>query len=573
MASHRPGAMPVPVIILKEGTEDSQGTGQIVSNINACEVVVDVLRTTLGPRGMDKLIRGSDGRVTISNDGATILRLLNVVHPAARLLVEVARSQDEEVGDGTTTVVLLAGELLRQAKAFIEDGVHPHTLIRTYRAAGRLAAQRIQQVQVDVAALRTVGDTEAAAAEYQRTLERCASTALNSKLIARHKHFFAGMAVEAVRTLDAELDLSMVGIKKVGGGSITDSFLVPGVGFKKTFSYAGFEQQPKKILDPRVMLLNIELELKSEKENAEVRIASTDEYQRVVDAEWNIIYEKLDAIAASGAQVVLSRLAIGDLATQYFADRHIFCAGRVPDADMQRVAKAVGAAVQTTLTQLQADKALGTCACFEERQVGAERFNFFTGCPHARSATVVLRGGSEQFLEEAERSLHDALMIVRRTIKFPALVAGGGAIEMELSRYLREHSRRLHGAGQLIMAAYARALETIPRALCENAGLDATDVLNRLRAQHATDERALWCGVDLETGDIGDCWAAHVWEPALVRRNALAAATEAACVILSVDETLKAETNENDGGGGGGMAGAGGMPRTTGRRRPGRGGV
>jgi T-complex protein 1 subunit eta len=545
-----------PIIILKDDVDASQGIGQIISNINACEQVVDVLRSTLGPRGMDKLIQGSDGKVTISNDGATILRVLEIVHPAARLLADIAKSQDEEVGDGTTSVVLLSGELLRQAKSFLEEGVHPRVIVNAYRKAHQLIAERLQQIAVDVApqlaALRD--STRTSEAEAARsTLRRCASTALNSKLIAQYREFFAAIAVDAVLALDADLDLEMIGVKKVHGGSVSDSCLIPGVGFKKTFSYAGFEQQPKKIHQPKILLLNLELELKSEKENAEVRVQSAAAYQQIVDAEWNIIYEKLEKIVATGARVVLSRLAIGDLATQYFADREIFCAGRVPDADLQRVARAVGARVQTTAHNMRIEESLGYCECFEERQVGAERFNFFTGCKEAQSATILLRGGSEQFLDETERSLHDAIMIVRRTLKYPHLVAGGGAVEMELSKFLREYSRRIQGKAQLLIAAYAKALETIPRTLCENAGFDPTDLLNKLRAKHATSEENQWVGANLETGEPHDCWENYIWEPALIRTNAFAAATEAACTILSVDETLKTETSDR----GDGMAGPG----------------
>lgn len=541
-----------PIIILKDDVDASQGIGQIISNINACEQVVEVLHSTLGPRGMDKLIQGSDGKVTISNDGATILRVLEVVHPAARLLADIAKSQDEEVGDGTTSVVLLAGELLRQAKGFLEDGVHPRVIIYAYREAHRMISERLKQIAVDVSGQLKVlrADPERVSTEEREAaralLQRCAGTALNSKLIAQYREFFAGIAVDAVLALDDDLDLDMIGVKKVNGGSVTDSCLVAGVGFKKTFSYAGFEQQPKKIHQPKILLLNLELELKSEKENAEVRVQSAAAYQQIVDAEWNIIYEKLEKIVATGARVVLSRLAIGDLATQYFADRGVFCAGRVPDADLQRVARAVGARVQTTVHDMRVEEALGTCEWFEERQVGAERFNFFTGCKEARSATILLRGGSEQFLDETERSLHDAIMIVRRTLKYPELVAGGGAVEMELSKFLRERSRHIQGKAQLLLAAYGKALETIPRTLCENAGFDATDLLNKLRAKHATSDENLWFGANLETGEPQDCWQNYVWEPVLIRANAFASATEAACTILSIDETLKTETSDKN---------------------------
>eukprot|EP00877_Chromochloris_zofingiensis_P005140 jgi/Chrzof1/14627/Cz09g09290.t1 len=518
---------------------------------------------------MDKLIHDDKGNVTISNDGATIMKLLDVVHPAAKTLVDVSLAQDAEVGDGTTTVVILAGEFLKEAKPFVEEGVHPRSIIKSYRLAAQLAVNQVKELAVSL---------EGKSAEEKRELLiKCASTSLNSKLVSGEKDFFAEMVVEAVSRLDpATLDLKMIGIKKVIGGGLRDSFLVDGVAFKKTFSYAGFEQQPKSFQDPKILLLNIELELKSEKENAEIRLDDPAQYQSIVDAEWNIIYDKLAKCVDSGAQIVLSRLAIGDLATQYFADRGIFCAGRVADEDLQRVAKASGAKVQTTVNDLS-PSVLGTCAKFEEKQVGAERYNLFTGCPMAKTATLVLRGGSEQFIDEADRSLHDAIMIVRRALKHASVVPGGGAVDMEVSRALREHARTIPGKSQLFINSFAKAMEVIPRQLCDNAGFDATDVLNKLRQKHALpDGQGKNMGVDVNTGGVVNAFDAFVWEPALVKINAIQSAAEAACLILSVDETVRNPKSEAPDGqnmanamaGRGGGRGRGRMPgRGRGMRR------
>ena len=467
------------IILLKDGTDTSQGKGQLISNINACQAVADVVRTTLGPRGMDKLIHDG-GAATISNDGAEIVKLLDIVHPAAKSMVDIARSQDAQVGDGTTTVVLLAAEFLKQSKSFIEEGMHPMVIIRGYRRACAMAVAKIREMQVEIA--------DDSLATKRDMLEKCAKTALNSKLIARNKDFFAKMIVDAVLCLDDAQNLNMIGVKKVQGGSTTDSFLVRGVAFKKTFAYAGFEQQPKRIENPKVLLLNVELELKSEKENAEIRITDPAKYQSIVDAEWQIIYDKLDQCVDSGAKVILSRLPIGDLATQvrtffrsllpwidpridscitaergaatvcavfvtravaraqcshysfpalssasssssfttshlfsaspsvqYFADRQIFCAGRVPTSDLQRVATATAARIVTTTNGIT-EEVLGSCGLFEENQIGRERYNFFTECVDSQTATFVLRGGAEQFLAESERSVHDAIMIVKRAV-------------------------------------------------------------------------------------------------------------------------------------------------------------
>eukprot|EP01136_Pigoraptor_vietnamica_P045497 Opistho-1_new@23523 len=530
MAAPMPMMQP-QIILLKEGTDTSQGKPQLISNINACQAVVDTVRTTLGPRGMDKLVVDQGGRVTISNDGATIMKLLDIVHPAAKTLVDIAKSQDAEVGDGTTSVVMLAGEFLKEAKPFVEESVHPQTIIRSFRLATSLAVSKIREISVKI----NMQD----AAERRSLLEKCASTAMNSKLIAHQKDFFSKMVVDAVMLLDEDLPLNMIGTKRVQGGALEDSLLVAGVAFKKTFSYAGFEMQPKKYIDPKIALLNIELELKAERENAEIRVDSVQDYQSIVDAEWQILYSKLEKIHQSGAKVVLSKLPIGDVATQFFADRDIFCAGRVPEDDLKRTMKACGGAIQTSVNGLSGD-VLGTCALFEERQIGGERYNLFTGCPAAKTCTLIIRGGAEQFIAETERSLHDAIMIVRRAVKNDSVVAGGGAIEMELSKYLREYSRTIAGKSQLIIGAFAKALEVIPRQLCDNAGFDSTNVLNKLRHKHAQkDGSGRWFGVDVLNEDIADNYLATVWEPALVKINAITAASEAACLILSVDETVK----------------------------------
>ncbi len=494
---------------------------------------------------MDKLI--FDGRkVTISNDGATIMRLLDIAHPAAKTLVDISMSQDAEVGDGTTSVVLLAGSILKAIKPFVEEGVHPQIIIRNVRAASKLAVQKVVDLSVpyDI-------DTK----EGEEMLLKCASTSLNSKLISGHQDLFSPMIVKAVKNLYANDALdeikSLIAIKKIPGGDVRSSFLVQGVAFKKTFSYAGFEQMTKQFTNPKILLLNVELELKSEKENAEVRITDPSEYQSIVDAEWQVIYDKLDACVKCGANIVLSKLPIGDLATQYFADRGLFCAGRVEDADLKRVAKATGGAIQTTTNGLY-DGVLGNCGKFEERQVGDERFNVFEDCPQNLTSTMVLRGGSEQFIAESERSIHDALMVVKRCLKSTAVVAGGGAVEMEVAKYLKQHALTIEGKGQLIISAFAKALEVVPQQLCDNAGFDATDILSALRRKHTVDsESGKWFGVDIANGFICDTFESGVWEPSDNKRNSLGAAAEAACVILSIDETVVNPRSQDPGAAGG----------------------
>jgi len=322
------------------------------------------------------------------------------------------------------------------------------------------------------------------------------------------------VVVDAVLSLDQDdLNEKLIGMKKITGGALQDSLFIDGVAFKKTFSYAGFEQQPKSFKNPKIVCLNVELELKAEKDNAEVRVDQVSEYQAIVDAEWQIIYNKMEALYNTGAKVVLSRLPIGDLATQYFADRDVFCAGRVAADDLERVCQATGAQTQSTCTDIQ-ESHLGSCGLFEERQIGGERFNLFSQCPEAKTCTLVLRGGAEQFIAEVERSLHDD----------------------------RFADKNVPHKQQAIVKAFAKALEIIPRQLCDNAGFDATDILNRLRVEHRKGN--IWAGVDFDNEGVRNNMEAFVWEPSLVKVNAIQAAVEAACLILSVDETIKNEESQ-----------------------------
>lgn len=527
------------IVVLKEGTDSSQGKGQIINNINACVAIQETLKPTLGPFGSDILIVSSNSKTTISNDGATILKLLDIVHPAAKMLVDISRAQDAEVGDGTTSVTILAGEFLKESKSFIEDGISSHLITKGLRKASELAVKRIDELAIEI----KKGDN----AEFRQLLEKCAKTAMSSKLISKNSDFFTKMVVDAVLSLDSEdLDEKLIGIKKVPGGSMEDSLFIDGVAFKKTFSYAGFEQQPKKFTNAKILNLNVELELKAEKDNAEVRVEQVQDYQDIVDAEWQIIFNKLESIEKTGANIVLSKLPIGDLATQYFADRNIFCAGRVTNEDMDRVIKAVGGSIQSTTTNITSED-LGECEIFEEVQIGSERYNIFKGCPQTKTCTLILRGGAEQVIAEVERSLHDAIMIVKRAVKHNKIVAGGGAIEMELSKYLRDYAKTIAGKQQLIIAAFAKALEIIPRQLCENAGFDGVELLNILRSTHAKGET--WYGIDFQKESVGNNMKNFIWEPALVKTNAIQSATEAATLLLSVDETIKNEDDQQQGGG------------------------
>ncbi|OIR58164.1 MAG: T-complex protein 1 subunit eta [Amphiamblys sp. WSBS2006] len=519
------------IILLREGADVSQGRAQILANIDACLEVVGTVKTTLGPRGRDKLFVDDRGAMTISNDGATIMARLEVEHPCAKLLVDISKAQDAETGDGTTTVVVLSGELLKELGELLRSGASPNMLIGGLQEVAPVVLGEIEAIETQT--------RKAIDREKDTFLLRCAETALNSKLVYSQKEFFARMVVDAVSFLGPKLSEKMVGVKHVSGGVLQDTQLVHGVAFKKTFSYAGFEQQPKRIEAPKILCLKTELELKSEYENAEVRVETVADYQNIVDAEWEMIFGRLRKIEDSGANVVLSSLPVGDLATQYFADRNIFCAGRVPEGDIQRVLAAAGGSVQTTVSGLGQEH-LGHAGLFEEREIGSERYNFLTECKESKTATVILRGGSSQFIDEVERSLHDAITIVRRVLTTKAVVPGAGATEMRISRALAEKAKTIAGKTQAVFYAASRAFEAIPRQIAENAALDSVLALAALRKKHA--EKGDTFGIDIASETPLDALEKSIIEPALVKRTAALAALETAAAILSIDYTIKAES-------------------------------
>lgn len=533
------------IVVLKEGTDKSQGKAQIISNINACLSIQDILKPTLGPLGSDILLSDQNNKTIITNDGATILKSLDIVHPACQTLVDISKSQDMEIGDGTTTVTLLACELMKESKQFLEEGINSNLIMKSYNMALKKAVELIKtelSVKID-----TSNENEEALRDL---LEKCAKTAMSSKLINNNSKFFVNMCVDAILTLDRQhLDLNNVGIKKVSGGSMEDSLFVKGVAFAKTFSYAGFEQQPKYFENPKILSLNLELELKAERDNAEVRIEKVEEYQKIVDAEWKLIHDKLELIKNTGANIVLSKLPIGDLATQYFADNGIFCSGRVAPEDLNRVIKAVGGSIQTSVSDLK-EEHLGTCGVFEEKQIGNERYNLFTECTNTKTCTLVLRGGANQVIEEVARSLNDALMIVKRSLQLNSIVIGGGAIEMAISKRLRDYAKTIKGKQQLMINAFAKALEIIPRQLCENAGLDSVELLNKLRMSHSVNQgkENAFVGINFQIENIADNYESFIWEPMSNKINSLQSAVEACNLILSIDETITNKQQSEEGG-------------------------
>lgn len=524
-----------PILLLKEETDARFGKSQIISNIEACEKVAGMLKTTLGPNGMDKLFfNGTD--LLITNDGATIMRSLEITHPAARILCNISESQDKDIGDGTTSVVLFAAAIMSGVKTLVKENFPVVKIAEALEKTYLFLEEKIAEQKIPFS---------------RESLHMLAETSLNSKILSGHKKHFGEMVVRALQTVGPSR-VGEIGIKKVPGGGIDSSFLVEGVAFEKCFTYAGYEQQPKKIKNAKIAFLNVELEWKSEAENAEMRISGVEEYQRVVDAEWKIITDKLDRIIDSGANVVLSILPVGDYATQHFAKHGVFSAGRVPEAEVHRLIKSFGGRVVSTVGLLESS-ILGECGSFEELEIGRTKFNFFRrplgntedDGPEgekggekegeaAKSCTLILRGPGMEILSEVERSLHDSLMVTKRAMVYDDVVSGGGAFEMEMSRALRLFSAKFSCGTKFVVKAVSEAFETIPFQLARNFGFDAISTLQLLRKFHH--EGMKTHGVS-EQG-VADTQSLFILEPLEIKRNMIKAAVNAAIAIVSVDATI-----------------------------------
>ncbi|MCL7029157.1 hypothetical protein MKW94_010816 [Papaver nudicaule] len=444
------------------------------------------------------------------DDGSNLLDLLDSVHSSSEILVDIISSRHPEVGDETTTVVLLCGEFLKESKPLIKQGVSAESLARSFLLAAKSAKERIAELAVSI--------------DDKLSLAKCASTALTSKYIGGNKEFLSGMVVDAITTIGNNNRPNSIGIVKVPGGTLRDSFLANGVAFKKSLPHAGFEQGATTVSCPTILIVKTELQLKSEQENTEIRFFH--HFQSP-----SVIYRKLEKCIRSGAKIVLSCFPIDDLAAKYLADQEIFCTGHCSEEDLQRVAAATGAVIQDSVENL-IDKNLGTCELFEEMQVGYDILNIFSGCSLGETATIVLRGGANQLIEESVCSLNNAIILVNKIARNPAVVPGGGAIDMEISRYLRQYALTIAGKSQQFINCYAKAFEVIPRQLCDNAGIDSDSIIIKLRQKH-TGEGSSTCGVDVSTGGIVDSFANFIWEPAALKMKTIDAATESACHVLT----------------------------------------
>ncbi|KAI5180069.1 T-complex protein 1 subunit eta [Nematocida sp. AWRm80] len=506
-----------PVLILKEETDTRFGKNQIIRNIEVCEKIANILKSTLGPNGLDKMFFNGKSML-ITNDGATIMKELDIVDPAAKVLLNISEAQDKDIGDGTTSVVLLSAGILKRLKSLVKDGMSISVMTK--------------ELEDIIPYIKEVSKDQIIAFNDD-WLHLLAETSLNSKILCRYKKHFGQLVVKTLNCKDANIS-----VRKVPGGSIESSYIVNGVVFEKCFTYAGYEQQPKRIDNPKIAVLKIELEWKSEVENSEMRLSNVDEYAKVVSAEWKLITDKLDQIIRTGANVVISTLPIGDYATQYFAKHNIFSAGRVSEKEAARIVNAFGGRIISTVSLLS-PASLGHCALFEEKEIGRVRYNFLYTSKEPNDVikgvcTIILRGPGAEILAEVERSLNDSMAVTRRTKNTKEVVVGGGAFEMEISRELREYATKVSTGGKFVISALSEAFEVIPFQLAKNFGHDAIQTIQMLRKAHYEGLRNYGVSED----GIEDSFSSYVIEPLEIKTHMIQAAISAAITILSIDSTI-----------------------------------
>jgi len=524
--------MGVPVIILKEGTSRSYGREAVRHNIMAVRAIAEILKTTYGPKGMDKMLVDSLGDITITNDGATILDKLDIQHPAGKMLVQIAKGQDEEAGDGTKTSVIFAGELLKEGEKLLNNNIHPTIIVEGYKKALEKAVEIIREIGKPI----SIDDTE--------ILKKIALTSLNSKAVGEAADYFADIAVEAVRLIAEKrgdeyvVDLNNIQIIKKHGGSLMDTKLVKGVVIDKEVVHP---DMPRRVENAKIAVLDAPLEIEKPEIDLEVSITSPDLVKRLLEKQEKILAEKVEKIAATGANVVITQKGIDEVAQHFLAKKGIMAVRRVKRSDIEKIAKATGAKIVTNIDDLTPED-LGWAELVEERKVGEDKMIFIEGAKNPKSVTILIRGGFERLVEEADRALHDALSAVADAVIDGKIVAGGGATESEVAKRLREWAKNVPGKEQLAIESFIRSLESLPQILAYNAGLDPVEILMKLRSAH--EEGKLWAGIDVDTGEIVDMMEKGVIEPARVKMNAFKAGTEVATMILRIDDVIAAKKSE-----------------------------
>ena len=539
-----------PVIILKEGSGESRGREAQRNNISAAKLIAEVVRTSLGPRGMDKMLVDSMGDVTITNDGATMLKELDVQHPAAKMMVEISKATDNEVGDGTTSAVVVAGALLEKAEDLINKDVHPVVVVDGYSRA----AEKAQQILEEIA--------EKVDPENRAEILKVANTSMLTKLVNEDAPHLAGIVVDAIlqvaekREGKFKVDIDNVKVEKKPGGALTDTKLVQGIVLDKEVVHSGM---PRRIDEANIALINSALEIEKTEFSAEIRINDPEQMQKFMDEETSILKGMVDKVQAAGANVLICQKGIDDLAQHFLAKAGVLAVRRVKESDMTKLAKATGARIVTNLDDLTA-KDLGYAKLVEERKMEEDKWVFVEGCKNPKAVTILLRGGTQRIVDEGERSLHDALMVTKDVIEKPAIVAGGGAAEAEAAYQVMKWAEKLSGREQLAAEKFAEALESIPIALALNAGMDPIDAQVDFRAKHAQ-ENGTWFGIEAADGKVKDMYQRQVFEPLSVKLQVIRSATEAASMILRIDDVIAAGKSKGPSGppgGAGGMGGEGG---------------
>lgn len=517
-----------PILILKEGSARNRGKDAQRSNISAARIVTEVVKTTLGPRGMDKMLVDSLGDVTVTSDGATVLDELDVQHPAAKMIVEIAKTQDDEVGDGTTTAVVIAGELLRRAEMLLDMGLHPTVINAGFRKAEEKAFEVLAEIGKPV----DLKDIE--------TMRKVALTSMAGKTLGSASEHFAKIAVEAVNQVvekrgDAFFaDIENIQLVKKEGKSLLDTELVRGVIVDKEVVHPGM---PRRIEKAKIALLDMPLEIEKTEFSAEIKISNPQQMQAFLDEETKLMKDMVDKIKESGANVVMCQKGIDEVAQSFLATAGILTARRIKKSDVEKLSRATGARIITNLEDLgKAD--LGMAGLVEERKLADDKMIFIQDCKDPKSVSILIRAGLERLVDEAERALKDALSVVIDVVKKPRIVAGGGAVETELAKRIRDYATKIGGREQLAVEAFADSLEVIPRTLADNAGLEQIDILVGLRAAHET--KGLWSGINVHTGEISDMWKEGVLEPLKVKEHAIGSAVEVASMILRIDDVIAA---------------------------------
>ena len=529
-----------PIFILKEGTDRTRGKSAQSNNIAAAKAVADAVRTTLGPKGMDKMLVDSMGDVVITNDGATILKEMDIEHPAAKMIIEVAKTQEQHCHDGTTTAVVIAGELLKRSEDLIDQNVHPTVICEGFRLACERAVNLLENHSIKV--------------DDEETLAEVAKTALTGKSAGAVKAFLADICVNAVMSVGNEedgvrsVDLDDIKVEKKQGGSIKDSTLVDGIILDKERVHSGM---PRSVTDAKIALINSAIEVKKTEVDAKIQITDPTMLAQFLEEEENYLKGLVDKLQAAGANVVVCQKGIDDLAQHYMAKAGLFAVRRAKKSDMEALSKATGGTIVTNIDDLSGDD-LGAAAKVDERKIGESDMVFFTGCPQAKSVSVLLRGGTEHVVDELRRAFDDAVGVISVAWEDGAVVTGGGSVLASISRDLRIYAEGIGGREQMAIEAFAGALEVIPRTLAENAGLDPVNTIIEVRKAHAEGKSTF--GVNVYEGGVMDMKKANVLEPLRVVEQAIQSATETAVMILRIDDVISSKAVS-----GGGMDGMDGM--------------